>query len=322
MNDELKKYFTGAMSATEKAEFLNRLRNNPEAKKEFARMKAVWAISGLTSQEGDREKTATGIAEFGKRLKRRSIRRFRIGLLKYAAAICLLVTTTWFISNRYAQIGQKDLCTEINVPKGQRVNMTLPDGTSVWLSPQSKIKIPNAFNRKSRTVELNGEGYFEVTKNAKKPFIVKTQRFNIQVLGTRFNVFAYAGKENKFETYLVEGRVLVYNKTNRNEKVYLNPHEKVSLVNNRMIVSTSNFDNEEYLKSGIFSFRSKPFGEILNYLTLWYNVQFKFTGDVKLDERISGKIRQSEDVDNILIALQGVYHFKFKKTDDEHYEIY
>ena len=97
--------------------------------------------------------------------------------------------------------------------------MTLHDGTSVWLSPQSKIKIPKAFNRNSRTEELNGQGYFEVTKNAKKPFIVKTQRFNIQVLGTRFNVFAYAGKENKFETCLVEGRVLVYNKNNRNEKV-------------------------------------------------------------------------------------------------------
>ena len=66
-------------------------------------------------------------------------------------------------------------------------------------------------------------GYFEVTKNAKKPFIVKTQLFNIQVLGTRFNVFAYAGKESKFETCLVEGRVLVYNKNNKNEKVYLNP---------------------------------------------------------------------------------------------------
>ena len=56
MNDELKKYFTGAMSATEKADFLNRLRNNPEAKKEFARMNAVWAISGLTSQEGGRNR--------------------------------------------------------------------------------------------------------------------------------------------------------------------------------------------------------------------------------------------------------------------------
>lgn len=322
MNDELEKYFAGTLSATEKAELLNKLRNDPEAKKEFARMKAVWAISGLTPQEGDRKKTATGIAEFDKRLKRRSVRQFRIGLLKYAAVACLLIATTWFITNWYAQVGQTDLYTEINVPKGQRVNMTLPDGTSVWLSPQSKIKIPNEFNRDSRTVELNGEGYFEVTKDAERPFIVKTQQFNIQVLGTRFNVFAYAGKESKFETCLVEGRVLVYNKNNRNEKVYLNPHEKVSLVNNRMVVSTSNFDNEEYLKSGIFSFRSKPFGEILNYLTLWYNVQFDFTGNVKLDERISGKIRQSEEVDNILIALQGVYHFKFKKTDDEHYEIY
>lgn len=322
MNDELEKYFADTMSATEKTEFLNKLRNNPEAKKEFARMKAVWAISGLTSQEGDREKTAIGMAEFDKRLKQRSVHRFRIGLLKYAAVVCLLVATTWFIANWYVQTGQKDLYTEINVPKGQRVNMTLPDGTSVWLSPQSKIRIPNEFERDNRTVELNGEGYFEVTKDARKPFIVKTQQFNIQVLGTRFNVFAYAGKESKFETCLVEGRVLVYNKNNKNEKVYLNPHEKVSLVNNRMVISTSNFDNEEYLKSGIFSFRSKPFGEILNYLTLWYNVQFNFTGDVKLDERISGKIRQSEDVDNILIALQGVYHFKFKKTDDEHYEIY
>lgn len=322
MNDELEKYFAGTLSATEKTEFLNKLRDNPEAKKEFARMKAVWAVSGLMAQEGDPQKTVRGIAEFDKRLKRRSVHRFRIGFFKYAAMIVLLISTTWFIANWYTQKEQKKQYTEINVPKGQRVNMTLPDGTSVWLSPQSKIKIPNEFNRKNRMVELNGEGYFEVTKNAKKPFIVKTQLFNIQVLGTRFNVFAYAGKESKFETCFVEGRVLVYNKNNKNEKVYLNPHEKVSLVNNRMVVSTSNFDNEEYLKSGIFSFRSKPFGEILSYLTLWYNVQFNFTGDVKLDERISGKIRQSEDVDNILIALQGVYPFKFKKTDDEHYEIY
>ena len=192
MNDELEKYFAGTLSATEKTEFLNKLRDNPEAKKEFARMKAVWAVSGLMAQEGDPQKTVRGIAEFDKRLKRRSVHRFRIGFFKYAAMIVLLISTTWFIANWYTQKEQKKQYTEINVPKGQRVNMTLPDGTSVWLSPQSKIKIPNEFNRKNRMVELNGEGYFEVTKNAKKPFIVKTQLFNIQVLGTRFNVFAYA----------------------------------------------------------------------------------------------------------------------------------
>jgi len=322
MNDELEKYFAGTMSAMEKAEFLHKLQDNPEAKEEFARMKAIWAISGLATQEGDAEKTTLGRARFDRRLRQRSARRLRINILKYAACVALLVSTTWFITSNYIQNEQKKQYTEINVPKGQRVNMTLPDGTSVWLSPQSKIKIPNGFNRKSRMVELNGEGYFEVTKNAKKPFIVKTQQFNVQVLGTRFNVFAYAAEKNKFETCLVEGRVLVYNKDNENEKVYLNPHEKVTLVNNRMVVSGSNFDNEEYLKSGIFSFRSKPFEEILNYLTLWYNIQFEFTGNVRLDERISGKIRLSEEVDNILIALQAVYHFKFRKTDEEHYEIY
>lgn len=322
MNNELEKYFAGTMSATERREFLNKLQGNPEAKKEFARMKAIWAISGLTSQEGDREKTATGIVQFEKRLKRRLVHRFRMGILKYAAIVVLLVSTTWFVSNLYILNKSSKQYTEINVPKGQRVNMTLPDGTSVWLSPQSRIKIPNEFNRKNRMVELNGEGYFEVTKDDKKPFTVKTQQFNIQVLGTRFNVFAYAAKKSKFETCLIEGRVLVYNKDNEDERVYLNPHEKVSSVANRMVVSNSNFDNEEYLKSGIFSFRSKPFGEILNYLTLWYNVQFDFTGNVKLDELISGKIRQSEEVDNILTALQAVYHFNFKKRDDEHYEIY
>ena len=93
MNDELEKYFAGTLSATEKTEFLNKLRDNPEAKKEFARMKAVWAVSGLMAQEGDPQKTVRGIAEFDKRLKRRSVHRFRIGFFKYAAMIVLLVYT-------------------------------------------------------------------------------------------------------------------------------------------------------------------------------------------------------------------------------------
>lgn len=150
--------------------------------------------------------------------------------------------------------------------------MIFLDGIFVWLSLQSKIKIFNEFNWKNCMVELNGEGYFEVIKNVKKFFIVKIQLFNIQVLGIWFNVFVYVGKESKFEICFVEGCVLVYNKNNKNEKVYLNLYEKVLLVNNCMVVFIFNFDNEEYLKSGIFSFCLKFFGEILSYLILWYNV--------------------------------------------------
>ena len=84
----------------------------------------------------------------------------------------------------------------VNVPAGNRTNIALPDGSSVWLSSNSKLTYPVAFTGKKREVTLDGEGYFEVAKG-KKPFIVKTSKYNIEVLGTVFNVEAY-GKSERF----------------------------------------------------------------------------------------------------------------------------
>ena len=269
MNDELEKYFAGTLSATEKTEFLNKLRDNPEAKKEFARMKAVWAVSGLMAQEGDPQKTVRGIAEFDKRLKRRSVHRFRIGFFKYAAMIVLLISTTWFIANWYTQKEQKKQYTEINVPKGQRVNMTLPDGTSVWLSPQSKIKIPNEFNRKNRMVELNGEGYFEVTKNAKKPFIVKTQGISVEVLGTFFNVEAYPTDE-VITTTLVEGRV---NVSNGKQEYAMSPNQQVIADGGQLVVRE--VDAAEVVRwiEGVCYFSETSLEDIMDKLARWYDAE-------------------------------------------------
>lgn len=321
MNNKLDRYFSGDMPATEKAELFLFLETDPEAKKEFVRTKNALAISELTDRKEDEEKTLKGIREFDKRLGKRTVRQFRINLLKYAAITLVLIISSWFASQKYNQYQQKDLYTEINVPKGQRVNMTLADGTSVWLSPRSRIKIPNEFRGNDRTVELDGEGYFSVTKDPKRPFIVKTQQFNVEVLGTEFNVFSYT-ELPRFETSLVEGSVLVYNRNNKNENIRLKPNEKVSVINDIMVKSSSDFDNRDYLKSGIYNFKSKPFVEILDCLSLWYNVKFKVTGTVALTRKISGKFRQSEEVEKILSALQGVYHFEFKKITDDEFEIY
>lgn len=321
MDDKLNKYFSGDMTASEKAAFFQFLESDAEAKKEFARTKNALAIAELIDKKEDEEKTIRGIREFDKRMGKRSARQFRINLLKYAAIACLLIAGSWFASREYLQYQQKNLYTEINVPKGQRVNMILADGTSVWLSPRSKIKIPNEFRGNSRTVELDGEGFFSVTKDPKRPFIVKTQQFNVEVLGTQFNVFAYT-ELPRFETNLVEGSVLVYNKDNKDEKVYLKPNEKVSVINDIMVKSNSDFDNKDYLESGIYSFRSKPFVEILDCLSLWYNVRFKVTGTIALTRKLSGKFRQSEEIEKILSALQGVYHFNFKRVSENEFEIY
>lgn len=290
-------------------------------KRELARLKNAYALSGLLPQEGDKERTRQGLKELNERIVQRSHRRLRLNIMKYAAVICLLVVSTWFITYLYVSDDSETLFTEINVPKGQRVNIVLADGTSVWLSPRSKIKVPNEFKQANRVVELDGEGFFEVTKNVEHPFIVKTGKYNVKVLGTRFNVFAYSEK-SRFETCLVEGSVLVYNRDNEKDGLYLKPNEKVSLENNRLVKSVSDFNNEKYLESGVFSFQSKPFIEILEYLSLWYGVQFEVERSVAIYRKISGKFRQSDEVDNILRALQGAHSFNFKRLDNDKIQIF
>lgn len=291
------------------------------ARKELVRMKNTYALSGLLPKEGDEEQVREGLKELNQRITRRSHRRFQLNIVRYAAAVCLLIIGTWYITYVCVSDEKETLFTEINVPKGQRVNIILADGTSVWLSPRTKIRVPNEFKKGNRVVELDGEGFFEVTKNTKQPFIVKTKQYNVKVLGTRFNVFSYSEKSS-FETCLVEGSVMVYNKDNENENFYLNPNEKVSLENNKLVKSVSDFNNERYLASGVFSFQSKPFIEILEYLSLWYGVQFDVSRNVAIYRKISGKFRQSDEVDNILRALQGAHAFDFKKLSDNNIQIY
>lgn len=290
-------------------------------KEELARLKNAYALSGLLPKEGDGEHTRQGLKELNERIVQRAHRRFRLNILKYAAVVSLLIVGTWFATYICVSDSGEMQFTEINVPKGQRVNIVLADGTSVWLSPRSKIKVPNEFKQGNRIVELDGEGFFEVTKNAEQPFIVKTKQYNVRVLGTRFNVFAYSEK-SRFETCLVEGSVLVYNKDNENDGLYLKPNEKVSLENNRLVKSASDFNNEKYLESGVFSFQSKPFIEILEYLSLWYGVQFEVHRNVAIYRKISGKFRQSDEVDNILKALQGAHAFSFKRLDNDKIQIF
>lgn len=290
-------------------------------KKELAQLTNIYALSGLFSREGDEGKARAAMRELNKRIDQRSRRRSIWNSLKYTAAVCLLVLSTWYFTYMSMTVDKKTSCTEVKAPKGQRVNVMLADGTSVWLSPRSSLKIPNEFEKNERIVELDGEGFFDVTKNAEQPFIVKTGQYNVKVLGTRFNVFAYSEKQ-KFETCLVEGSVLVYNKDDVNESLRLNPNEKVCLENNRLIKSASRFDNEAYLESGIYSFQSKPFLELLECLSLWHGVHFDVGRNVAVYRKISGKFRQSDEVDNILKALQGAYLFQFKRVDQDRIQIY
>lgn len=321
MNELLNKYFTNSLSLTEKNELFDQINASEEGKKEFADMQILTALSEMAHQQGDEAWSQRKMKELKKEIHRKKLRFTLLNTLKYAAIVVVVVISTLFISYKYQYQHKNTLYTKIEVPKGQRVYLTLADGTEAWLSPRTIIKVPNEFNDDSRVVELDGEGYFSVTKDAKRPFIVKAGKYDIKVLGTKFNVFAYS-ESPKFEANLVEGSVHIYNRDHTEEGLFLQPNEKVYLENNRLIKSSAIFNNEEYLKNGIFSFTGIPFAEILDYLSLWYNVKFELKNAISLQHKVSGKFRQSDEVKDILKALQTVHRFKFKLTDDNTIEIY
>lgn len=321
MNEQLYKYFLGELSDTDKKELLNQIESNPEDKAEFIRIQNTITISNLGEQNGDNEWASRKMKELETRINRKQVRKLYINLAKYAAVVAILLVNIWLLTDKFIPQEKVPLYTKIEVPKGQRIYMTLQDGTEAWLSPRSVIKIPNEFSDKERSVELDGEVFFSVTKDPRRPFIVKTRDYNIKVLGTRFNVFAYS-QSDRFETNLVEGSVQVTNNNRPQENIILKPDEMVSLSNGKLLKSNVSFNNEEYLESGIFYFSNKKFSEILDYLTLWYNVKFDIKPSARINQYTSGKFRQSDDIERILKALQGVHHFQYKMKNNEEIEIF
>jgi ferric-dicitrate binding protein FerR (iron transport regulator) len=320
MKEELDNYFSGELTDREKFVLFDKVQSDEALKLDFIRMQNTVALTRLCSQKDDKKIADCKIAELEKRISRKRMKLIFWKTTRYAAVVALIVMNAWlfFLTERSAD--DAIAFTKIEVPSGQRVSMTLPDGTEIWLSPHSVLQIPNKFAANERMVKLDGEGYFSVAKDTKRPFVVQTEHYNIKALGTRFNVFAYTKSEH-FETDLLEGKIEVSSQSIPENVVALRPGEKVILKADRLVKSASLFNNEEYLKNGIFGFNNKRFGEILEYLALWYDISFEIEDSAKKDLLISGKFRQSDEVKVILKALQGVHKFKFKE-DGKNIEIY
>ena len=320
MKEQFDKYFAGTLTDTEKLNLFREIEQDAVLKDDMADMQNVMALSGLMDKEGDHILVTEKIKELERRTNKRKVLRISRSVVKYAAVI-LLLFSTWLLSEKNTLDKHRDVAIWIEAPQGQRVYLTLADGTEAWLSSRTKMKVPNQFNNKERVIELDGEGFFAVKKDVKRPFIVKTKQYNVQVLGTQFNVFAYSESPD-FETDLLEGSVYVYNKDSKENGLYLKPDEKVSLKNGKLLKLASNFKQSKYLKNGIFTFEDKPFGELLTRLELWYDVKFNVMTPGVRNYVFSGKFRQSDDIANILQAIQEVGKFNFRIISESEIEIY
>lgn len=320
MNELLNKYFANTLSDLEKAELFQLLETDGALKEEFVRLQNIIALSGMADKEDDDSWTTSKFNEVMQQADKRKFHRFALAALKYAAVVTIMVSI-WFTSQEYTLQKNASEYTCIEAPKGQRVHITLSDGTEAWLSSRTQLKISNQFNTENRIVELDGEGFFSVSKNTAKPFIVKTDQYNIQVTGTQFNVFAYS-KGPLFETDLVEGSVFIYNKDLKNEPLYLKPGEKIFSKTGALYKGVSSFAHSQQTKNGIYSFEEKSLKEIITRLELWYDVRIGLTDNKVSNAVFSGKFRQSDDIESILNAIKETGKFNYRIVNEQKIEIY
>lgn len=192
------------------------------------------------------------------------------------------------------------LLNTITTPRGIQYQVILPDNTKVWLNASSSIRFPAVFTGKERNVEITGEAYFEVAKNAVMPFNVQAKGATINVLGTHFNIMAY-DNENSINTTLLEGSLRV---TKGSSTRLLIPGQQAQLNENGNINLVPDADTDEAVawKDGRFQFNNADIKSIMRQIERWYDVEVVFNKNANL--HLSGQVTRYANVSEVLRKLE------------------
>jgi transmembrane sensor len=196
------------------------------------------------------------------------------------------------------------------VPKGGQYEVVLPDGTKVWMNAASSLVFPIQFTGNKRIVTLKGEAYFEVAKNTKMPFTVQLDQMQVEVLGTHFNIMAYAD-EPAVRTTLIEGSVKLLA---GGRQQLLKPGQEGLMNGSRgFVIKKANIEQAMAWKNGQFIFDNEDMGAISRRLSRWYNVSFM---DLRKDQTLTytGAVSKYKYVSEVLkmLELTGTIHYKIE----------
>lgn len=316
MDERLPKYFSGELGQSDTSELFNELKTNKLLREEFVRMQNVYALTHLSKFSKNESEGRRSYQLFLQQLKTKKRQKVLRLTMQYAAAALMLIASTFFATQYFlTDTSNKEDMNTLVVPAGQRAQLTLQDGTSVWLNAQSTLTYPARFSGKTRRVTVSGEAYFDVAENAKKPFIVSTQNMEMKVLGTQFNVYSYPGT-GSIKTDLVEGSLMVYNKESPKASVTLKPNEQIVVKDGKMFVRK--IQNSDYFlwKDGIYTFENERLLDIIEKLQLYYDVKIVVKDPEIFNVRYTGKFRQRDGIDEILRIIQKIQKFNVQKDTE------
>lgn len=269
-------------------------------------------IASTRSPRG-RYSAAASYPQLERMLKAHSWRLVLVRTFATAAAVALLCLSVWT-----AYLYMQPVAIQTVSTLAETRTVSLPDGTSVTLNHYSTLTYPERFKSDNREVELNGEAYFEVSKDKKHPFIVQTEAVDVRVLGTQFNVDAYRDSPD-VRTTLLTGSVAVSNKSN-SEHMILKPNEiaiynKVEKKLTRKLLEDAT--DEISWRHGEFIFDDVPLRDIARELSNSFGTTIQITDSTLQNYRISARFRNGEDLETILSVLQDAGYFNYSHNDKQ-----
>jgi len=204
----------------------------------------------------------------------------------------------------------------LETPRGGEYHVVLSDGTRIWLNAVSKLRYPTEFSGDVRYVEIEGEAYFEVAENRRKPFIVNTGKMEIVVLGTSFNVMAYCDEEN-IETTLIEGsvKVNIVNEVNSDlNAIEITPGQQAVFVKEQNILEQKKVNTEVFTAwmDGKFIIDHESLEGLMRRLGRWYDFETEYTDPEIRNYHFSGTIKRYDNISSILEMIALTTHISFE----------
>jgi transmembrane sensor len=316
-------YFAQGLDTHELSELREWLLQSNENKLHFKKMQEVW-FSSIAADDELRFNKEIAFQRFLSRTKATQAEdeplaenkpRYFIHVLRAVAAVAVLVLFVgggyWFGNDRlikqFADIS-------IEAPLGSRTKTYLPDGTLVWLNAGTKITYSQGFGVHDRKLELNGECYFEVTKNPELPFDVKTNNLTVRVLGTKFNFRDYTD-EMEAKVTLLEGKVSLNNPMHAADNMCLFPNQQAVLDKERGTISISSVKAQRSSEwtLGLIFFNEEKLPDIAKELERYYNVKIVIADDSIRNLRFYGNFTRTEQtIQEVLGVLASTNRLSYK----------
>lgn len=348
----LSRMLSSEATEDEQHELFSILRKDYSLQQQYEILKFLWSEKKLLPplQENYESRVLHIIEKAGleketeEKQKQKNYRHKAFKVLWVAACLSIVIAGVYWVEIQKGTVSSQTKKEVMVTQKGNRMKIVLPDGSNVWLNAGSKLFYEKKFQGSSRMVRLEGEAYFDVVKDAHRPFIVQTDSIDIQVLGTSFNVKAYPA-DKTIEATLIKGIIQVRRRgSNAKEAIILHPHEKLTIekraaenpaaVSNeikkellapiKMPASITHLDTALSVENQVetawlynrLAFRDESFEELALQLERWYNVKIIFEDEAVKQLHFNGSF-ENETIEQAFIALQTAAPFNFKIQQNE-----